>query len=333
MDVKLSIIIPVYNAEKYIEECLKSILPELDDEIEILLIDDGSKDTSYQIIKKYESRNVRLFHHENKGVSHTRNIGIQNAKGNYILFVDADDKLDTGWKNVISNGYNSKEDVIYYSLGFKGFESFNRINIIYSIFGINDSNTKMNLSSPWSKLYKREFLLKNHIEFDDELINGEDGIFNLSVILKSRNYTCNKASFYKYRIYMDSSSRKFNEKFFDSNLKYFSLAEKLLLENDINDYDIKRCMSYAVTYSTYLYLFLLSNLDSNRRNILVQKIWKSKLYEYMKFYPCSKDCNIIVQSVYCLLKHKCFWGAQKIMNIRNKVRNMHKKGNMKWEII
>lgn len=336
MYTKLSIIIPVYNAEKYIKECIESILPEMDNEIELLLIDDGSKDSSYYIIKKYQSKNIRLFHHENHGVSYTRNIGIQNAKGKYILFVDADDKLDSGWKSIISKGCQSNKDVIYYSRGFNNLEYYEKIEIVRGIFGIN--NAKVNFSSPCSKLYKRKYLLQNNIKFDVELVNGEDGIFNLCVILNTMNYSCSTASFYQYRIYAESSSKKYSESFFDSNLRYLSLAEKLLRENDIDEYETKRCLSYAVTYSLYLYLVLLSDLNVIQKNAMIKKMLTSDLYLYMEAYPCSKDCNIIVQSVYYLLKHKCFWGAQKIVNlrnkvIRNKVINKQQKGIIKWVTI
>ena len=102
--MKLSIVIPVYNAERYIEECLASILPEMNEGMELLLIDDGSTDSSYQLIQKYKSENIRVFHHENQGVSYTRNVGIMEARGDYIQFVDADDRLSQGWKNVVLPG-------------------------------------------------------------------------------------------------------------------------------------------------------------------------------------------------------------------------------------
>ena len=112
--MKLSIVIPIYNAEKYIEECLASILPEMDDEIELLLIDDGSTDSSYNVIQRYEKSNIRILHHENHGVSYTRNRGIAEAAGTYIMFVDADDRLSPGWSKVVLKECARKADVIYH---------------------------------------------------------------------------------------------------------------------------------------------------------------------------------------------------------------------------
>lgn len=333
MDMRLSIVIPVYNAERYIEECLASILPEMDDDMELLLIDDGSKDSSYLRIQKYKKENIRVFHHENHGVSYTRNVGIVEARGDYIQFMDADDRLSLGWKNVVLSGCDGTADVVYYSKKFDEQGNIDKTNIIHGIFGIPDFRCNANLSSPCSKLYRREFLRQNQIRFDCGLINGEDGIFNLNVILKAENFVCRKDSFYQYRIYMGSSSKKYSDKFYDSNLKYFSLAENLLKCNNVEDSEITRCMSYAVTYSVYLYLFLLAGIDAARRKENVVKICKSEMEKYMKSYPCSRDCNKVVQSVYWLSKHRCFWGAERIIDLRNRVKNKQEMGKMKWEMI
>lgn len=331
--MKLSIVIPIYNAERYIEECLVSILPEMNNDMELLLIDDGSKDSSYQLIQKYKKENIRVFHHENHGVSYTRNVGILEARGDYIQFVDADDRLSQGWGNVVLSGCDEIADVVYYGKNFDEQENIEKINIIHGIFGIFDSKCNANMSSPCSKLYRSEFLLQNQIRFDCRLINGEDGIFNLNVILKAEHFACRRASFYQYRIYMGSSSKKYSDKFYDSNLRYFSLAEKLLKDNHVENSEITRCMSYAVTYGVYLYLFLLAGVDETRRKENARKVCGQEMRKYIKTYPCSKDCNKAAQSVYWLSKHNCLWGANRIIDLRNRVGFKQKKRKMKWEII
>lgn len=332
--MKLSIVIPVYNAEKYIEECLASILPEMNDDVELLLLDDGSADSSFQLIKDYENGNIRVFHHDNHGVSYTRNVGIAEARGDYIQFVDADDRLSQGWKNAVLSGCDGIADVVYYSKNFDEPESVEKINIIHGIFGIMDSRCNANMSSPCSKLYRRAFLLQNQIRFDGGLINGEDGIFNLNAILKSEKFVCHKVSYYQYRIYMDSSSKKFSDKFYASNLRYFALAEDLLKGNSVAENEIVRCMSYATTYSVYLYLFLLSSLcDSVQRKEQEKKICRGEMKKYIKSYPCSSDCNKVAQIVYWLSKHNCFWGARRIIDLRNIVKSNQEKEKIKWEMI
>lgn len=331
--MKLSIVIPVYNAERYVEECLASILPEMNEDMELLLIDDGSTDSSYRLIQKYKRENIRVFHHDNHGVSYTRNVGIMEAMGDYIQFVDADDKLSPGWKTAVLSECDGTADVVYFSKNFEKQRNVDRTNIIHGIFGVSDSKCNANMSAPWSKLYRREFLLQNQIRFDCRLINGEDGIFNLNVILKAEHFACRRASFYQYRIYMGSSSKKYSDKFYDSNLRYFSLAEKLLKDNHVENSEITRCMSYAVTYSVYLYLFLLAGIDETRRKENARKVCEQEMREYIKTYPCSRDCNKAAQSVYWLSKHNCLWGANRIIDLRNKVRRKQKGGKMKWVTI
>lgn len=333
MNRKLSIVIPVYNAEKYIEECLTSILSEMDDEIELLLLDDGSKDFSYEIIQKYEKSNIRIFHHENNGVSYTRNCGIMEAVGEYIMFVDADDRLSPGWKSAVLSGCDGAADVVYYNKNFDEQRSVDKTNIIHGIFGIFDSKCNANMSSPWSKLYRREFLLHNQIRFDCSLINGEDGIFNLNAILRAEHFACRKVSYYQYRIYMGSSSKKYSDKFYDSNLRYFSLAENILKDGQLADNEIHRCLSYAVTYSVYLYLSLVSTVpEENTREKALQRIKDVRLQEYIKKYGRSTDCSKAVQWIYWFAQHGLVSAAEELIILKNAVKK-RKKTEMKWVTI
>lgn len=332
--MKLSIVIPIYNAEKYLEECIGSILPEMSEDVELLLLDDGSRDSSYQIMQGYEKSNVRILHHENRGVSYTRNRGIAEAAGEYIMFVDADDRLSLGWSKSVLKSCASKADVIYYSKELtRSHDKIKKIDIVHGIFGIAGGSSFENISAPWSKLYRREFLLQHEINFDAELINGEDGMFNLCVILKAENYSFCKNSFYQYRVYTDSSSRRYNEKFFDSNLQYFSLAEKILKDGKIEKNEIDRCLSYAVTYSIYLYLFLVSTIpERTAKGKALREIKDIRLQEYMKKYGSSADCGKAVQLIYGLTQHGLAPAAEKLIALKNAVKKQQKK-EMKWVII
>lgn len=319
--MKLSIIIPVYNAEKYLEECLLTILSEIDESIEVLLLDDGSKDMSYNVMQKYRGKNIRLFQHENHGVSFTRNRGMMNAIGDYIMFVDADDRLVAGWKNDVIEMCESKADIVYFSKYFSERRTqISKSEIIDSIFGIN--NGLSNMSSPCSKLYKREFLQRNGISFEHALINGEDGIFNLQVILLAQQFVCCANSFYRYRIYAGSSSRRFDEKFFDSNLKYFSLAEKLLQDQKLDEVEIERCMSCAVVYSVYLYLILLSSVkDVAVKKRKIRRIKEEKMQEYIRRYGGSKDCSKALNLLFYLVRHNVFLLADLMIRLRNVIKS------------
>lgn len=329
--MKLSIIIPIYNAEHYLEECIESILPEMKENIELLLIDDGSTDSSYDIVKRYEKSNICILHHENHGVSYTRNRGIAESTGTYIMFVDADDRLLPGWSKVVLKDCASKADVIYFSQKIAGpHEEIKKIDIVHGIFGIVDGSNLGNMSSPCSKLYRREFLLQKQIQFDTKLINGEDGLFNLEVILKAEKYELYQKSFYQYRIYIGSSSKRYSERFFESNLRYFSLGEKLLKDGEIKEEEIERCLSCAITYSVYLYLDLVSTIaEKPKRKEALMKLENQKLREYIKKYRRSKDCNKAIQLIYWFVQHRLFFGGEQIVWVRNAVRRQQKQ-ELKW---
>ena len=113
MNPKISVIIPVYNVEKYLAECIESILNQTFNDIEILIIDDCSTDNSYKIMEEYAKKDSRivLYHNENNvGVSKTRNIGLDNAKGEYIAFVDSDDYVAPDFLRILyENTINCSE--------------------------------------------------------------------------------------------------------------------------------------------------------------------------------------------------------------------------------
>jgi len=115
--VRLSIIIPMYNAEKYIAKCLDSIFAEIDktDDIEVILIDDGSSDRSIESCKDFLVYNIQILKNIHKGVSAARNLGIAQATGKWIMFVDADDWLAQGWSSVLSAYYADSADIVFFN--------------------------------------------------------------------------------------------------------------------------------------------------------------------------------------------------------------------------
>lgn len=108
--MKVSIIIPLYNAEKYISECIESALNQTYKDIEIIIVDDGSTDNSFAIASQYKSEKVKLFSQDNKGAAAARNVGLSHATGNYIQFLDADDTIDT---NKIGTQMNILQELGY----------------------------------------------------------------------------------------------------------------------------------------------------------------------------------------------------------------------------
>lgn len=186
----VSVIVPVYNVEAYIGKCIDSILSQTFTDFELLLIDDGSSDNSLKICRQYESKDprVRIFFQKNSGPSKARNLGIVEAKGKYVTFVDSDDYVDSDYlleltkydSDLVSSGFKlwyAKDDRTEY----KSYDHFfyatkedHNINL-----AIEEGEFKYLLAGPCCKLYKKSILLKYNILFDESLTYGEDHLFNL----------------------------------------------------------------------------------------------------------------------------------------------------------
>ena len=182
---KVTLIIPVYNSEKYIGRCLDSILNQKYKNFEIMIINDGSTDKSQEIINEYKQKwpnKIITIEQENKGVAITRNEAIKQAKSEYIMFIDNDDYIDKDYIEVyIKTIKNGDYDVV---LG--GYRRPNEHGKIVKKLKLKEEEwCKYMIMTPWAKIYKRQFLIDNHIEFLNNNI-GEDIFFNINLILKSK---------------------------------------------------------------------------------------------------------------------------------------------------
>ena len=178
---KVTIIVPVYNSEKYISKCLDSILNQTYQDFEILVVDYGSKDNSANIIKQYKEKypdKINAIFQPNKGVAKTRNECIKIANSKYIMFVDNDDYLDSDYiETFLQEAENGDYDIV---LG--GYRRPNENGKIVKVMELQDTEwSKFMIMAPWAKIYKREFLINNNIEFLNVNL-GEDVYFNLKAM-------------------------------------------------------------------------------------------------------------------------------------------------------
>ena len=178
-----SIIIPVYNVEKYLHRCIKSILNQKFDDYEIILIDDGSKDNSIEICRKYAevNNNITLITKKNGGAASARNEGIQKSRGNYLLFVDSDDYWNGEFsiRRLAEKLESTNTDICLYGCYDEWFNTKKRVlsRGNYSSF-LKDGNTEAILNtlirvdqfpgSCWIFAVKREFIISNHIQFPEK---------------------------------------------------------------------------------------------------------------------------------------------------------------------
>ena len=185
--MKLSIIIPYYNAEKYIEACISSCEQFHSFDVEIIAINDGSTDKSEMIVKNHPG--VKSYEQEHKGVSAARNYGLSVAKGDYIWFVDADDLINP----------DALKHVLERCDGFLNIVRFNH----YRYYKATDKLMKRFEQPPywiwfherqflwevvWDRIYRRKFLEEHNLKFDEKINFGEDQIFNLECLFYNHGY-------------------------------------------------------------------------------------------------------------------------------------------------
>ena len=205
MTPKISIIIPVFNSEKYIEKCINSVLNQKYTYFELLLINDGSTDSSGAICNKYSYKDdrIKVFHKDNGGVSSARNYGLNRASGSWLTFIDSDDFIHINYLNtVFAKKYECPRDLIItnaieYSLKadkYKLFkEGFLPTYSFLKLYGL------VLLDTPWAKFYNLRIIKNNKINFDNSFNNGEDTLFNLDYIKHCQNIEILDISNYFYR--------------------------------------------------------------------------------------------------------------------------------------
>ena len=209
---KVSVIIPVYNVEKYLRQCLDSICNQTFKNIEIIIVNDCSPDNSLQIIKEYQQKDDRIVLvdlKQNGGLANARNTGIKNSKCKYITFVDSDDWVSKDYIEVLYNGiekfncdfigaelysYNDQTSKLYIGLPYCN---------VYDKPIIDEKIKKailpkINFSRVWATIYKKDFLISNDILF--RINRMEDLLFSYEAIIKSSSFAFVKNKIYYYRV-------------------------------------------------------------------------------------------------------------------------------------
>lgn len=194
---KLSIIIPVYNEGRFLERCLDSIIvaPEDRHDVEIIVIDDGSTDGSAEICDRYKDRvGFKVMHHAtNWGVSMARNHGLAFASGEWVTFLDSDDELEECAVDHLLTGCLADFDIVQYNhwrVSSNGFKDMRYYNDPHDV-RINELPTKWVLV--WNKIYRKDFILKNRVQFPANLSFEEDRIFNIRCFRHEPTFHCGKA--------------------------------------------------------------------------------------------------------------------------------------------
>lgn len=270
--MKVSIIVPVYNAEKYLDKCVESITKQTEEDIEILLIDDDSTDSSGRICEEWANKDsrIRVFHIENIGVSNARNQGIKYSNSPYIMFVDSDDWIKKDMVEcLLKNIEESKSHAVFCNyitvrdgeeipcegiLEYKVYQSDEVSKIISNMFGGGRY-----YSSIWRGIYKREIIENSNIYFQN-LQFAEDLVFNLEYLLNCNRVKIIKDELYYYRVNSTSALQSLKNKVDEIQKVPYEIYSLITKYNCLEKYSVEMLSELSLTAKR---LFDINNKYSN----------------------------------------------------------------------
>lgn len=214
----ISIIVPIYNSEKYLNKCIDSLINQTEKNIEIILVNDGSTDNSEEIIKEYKDKRIKYYKNKNQGIGKTRNFGIEQATGSYIMFVDSDDYIEkNACEKMYNKAVNENLDVVLCDF-YKEYDNGNIEEIHTNSF--NNSSLKENPNiitdylCPWAKIYDRKLIIDNNIKFVENL-KYEDAPFVIKALCTAKKIGKIDECLNYYLIHDNSETTVRDKKCFD----------------------------------------------------------------------------------------------------------------------
>lgn len=285
--VMFSIIVPVYNTERYLKQCVESILAQEYKNFELILIDDGSIDNSAVMCDEYakSNENVIVIHKENGGAADARNIGLLRSSGNYVLFVDSDDFIEKGsLESIAKFVYGRKLDIVF----LKGYKYFDENNIQeldenIDVSTINDkfqlqeyiSKLKKLPGSACTKLVSREFALKNDLFFVKGMY-AEDIEWFIKMIKKVESFDALNTSYYYYRQNRNGSvTNKVTAKHINSMIDILETYAAKNIDN-IEDKYINNYLAYEYIIALALYMKLSKDNKCEVKRDIYEYKWLLK---------------------------------------------------------
>lgn len=304
MKIKLSIVVPMYNAEEYVKEMLDSALDGVDESVEVIVVDDGSTDGSYQVVESYPDSRVHLYSQPNSGAPAARNNGLGKAKGEYVLFFDADDFFVKGAVRKILKRIAKSEHDLYVGNMYRydgkeaklEFKDMNWLRTTYDYY--------MGSPSPNSKVYRRSILIENQIQFEGIRL-AQDLNFYLKFLGVSQDIQPLNFPFFYYRYVGNSISHITNDRILDIG-KSIKLAIAFYDRHNVS----KECYSYAylagVKHTNYQLVKLKDVEDAELIRTLYPKmvrIWngffkRAKLGRFDLNYLEKKWIDAAIQMLY-----------------------------------
>ncbi len=315
----ISFIIPVYNCRDYISRCIDSILNQTIKNIEIIIINDGSTDNVENILEEYskKNQNIRIINQQNKGVSFTRNIGIENSNGLYLSFIDGDDCIrNTMAYDTLSKALNNDLDICFFD--FRTFKNDEIINDTYYISNNLDNAPINKVIMPnnikifnrlcrncWSAIYKRDFLIKNNLRFNQNTGIGEDALFKFESLLYSKKIMFINDYYYYY--YYSQNPNSCSSNINNKNLKEFV------------DKSIK-------AYLDELFILYFKYLNTNK--YLIYKYLNFMLYELLLYIRTYSELTVFIDNRLKYISKEIYGKDINSLNYIDKINTIIKSKNV-----
>ena len=276
---KFSIIIPVYNVEKYIKKCLDSVFSQTFKDYEVIVVNDGTKDNSMDIVKDY---NVKVVNQKNMGLSEARNTGVKNSTGEYIIFLDSDDYIEKDLLKEVNKSLKNKPDLVRYQVKMVWENSDRELDYNEEEFNGKNGVDSFNIISSyhfvetaWAYAYRRAYYLKNNFSFKKGMIHEDFGLIPL-VILKAKSV--NSISYVGYcylqrdgSIMSSGNYEKVKKKVDDFYLHYnYLIKEFNKLNNDT---------SVAKSFISNSMILKILELNDDDYKVYLKKLKSDKVFD------------------------------------------------------
>lgn len=302
---KISVVVPIYNSEKYIRRCLNSIINQTYSNLEIILINDGSTDESLKIITEYEKIDTRIkvINKKNSGVSDSRNIGIKEARGEFICFVDSDDWLENNMLEKMSEKQKITEADVVRCNYYRKYENAS-LNIKSNLYGLENKilkNEELDIfldrilsgeipGYMWLLLIKTQIVKKMAV-LDTRLSMMEDTIFNINLILNINSIYIYDQPLYNYFMNIDSASKsdKYYIRNFENVMLVNDMIEKILEDSSKNN--CIRSKLYNTAHAKFIdgtCYNLYKNTNINKK--LIEEF--SKIIKNMKVHQIINNSDL-----------------------------------------
>lgn len=332
----ISIIVPIYNSTSTLKTCVNSILQQTFEDYELLLVDDGSVDDSFELCKQYERMDARvhIFRKKNGGVSSARNFGIGKASGQFLFFMDSDDYIPKEYLYHMISVINNSEEKIQTVSAMTKFSAEDELPML-GIRSLEEHKLERRdilkiyleglLNSPCNKFFRREIVLENEIYFPEEVSLGEDLLFNIAYeqVNNVSSYVVLRDVKYYYRQGNEKSlSHRFYLDYFETQNTQYKSLEQLAHDVEAPEEDIRLLKE---RYGLFLFLTLKYNMRKDNPKRFWQKMQdNSKILQLEAFQEWiqkhQSQYKPFVVRIYLSRNYFWVWCLQRMLNIYTKIR-------------